>query len=265
MMKKRFPPDRLVPYTHRAVLLVSYLLIIVVGLRRLNDLVEGLTTALLLSLLGSFLVLFATEPLISARIKAYPRVYFILQMILVLSIGTFREYQDTWALLYIVLGFQVALLCSHREAATWYSLFITTMLVLLSIEFGPVSGLGRGLAYIMIGVLIISYDVQFTQHEQALSESQTLLAELQEAHQKLAEYAAQADKLAAMQQRNAMIQELYDSVGQKIFAIQLAAETSRLMFARDPQRAVEQLDALQAQTQSTLGSMRQLIDQWRPE
>ena len=60
-----------------------------------------------------------------------------------------------------------------------------------------------------------------------------LVAELQEAHQKLAEYAAQADKLAALQERNRMIQELYDSVGQKIFAIQLAAETSRLMLEKD--------------------------------
>jgi signal transduction histidine kinase len=62
-----------------------------------------------------------------------------------------------------------------------------------------------------------------------------------------------------------MVQELYDSVGQKIFAIQLAAETTRLMLQRDPHRAPEQLDALQAQTQSALSQMRQLIVQWRPD
>ena len=86
----------------------------------------------------------------------------------------------------------------------------------------------------------------------------------QEANQKLTAYAAQAEKLAAMQERNRMTQELYDAVGQKIFAIQLAAETIRLMLSEDPQRASSQLEELQEQTQSTLGQMRQLISQWRP-
>ena len=176
----------------------------------------------------------------------------------------FQEYQDTWALLYIVLGFQVAVRCSRKEAMVWFGLFVTSLLVTLSVEFGLISGLGRALAYIVIGVLLISYDIQYAQHEDALAESQMLVAELQEAHQKLAEYAAQAEKLAAMQERNRMIQELYDSVGQKIFAIQLAAETTRLMLEKDPPRAAEQIDDLQVQTQSALGQMRQLIEQWRP-
>jgi signal transduction histidine kinase len=135
----------------------------------------------------------------------------------------------------------------------------------LSFEFSLISGPGRALAYIVIGVLLISYDVQYARHEDTLAESRLLLAELQEAHQKLAEYTAQSEKLAAMQERNRIIQELYDSVGQKIFAIQLAAEGTRLMLVKDPLRTDQQIQDLQAQTQSTLAQMRQLIEQWRPE
>jgi signal transduction histidine kinase len=68
-----------------------------------------------------------------------------------------------------------------------------------------------------------------------------------------------------MQERNRIIQELYDSVGQKIFAIQLAAEGTRLMLVKDSLRTSQQIQDLQAQTQSTLAQMRQLIEQWRPE
>jgi len=244
--------------------LVGYVLIIVVALRRRYDLAGGFNIGLLLFMLGLFTALYASEPLLSPRIKSYHWVYFSIQLIIVQTLGVFQEYQDTWALLYIILGFQVAVRCSRKEAMVWFSLFVASLLVTLCAEFGLISGPGRALAYTIIGVLLISYDIQYAQHEDALAESQMLVAELQEAHQKLTEYAAQAEKLAGLQQRNRMIQELYDSVGQKIFAIQLAAEATRLMHEKDPVRAAEQIDALQVQTQSALGQMRQLIDQWRP-
>ena len=263
-MNNRLALDRLTRHSHRLVHLLSYLLIIVVGLRRWYDLTGGFNLGWLVLLLGLFTLLFASESRLSSRIKFYPRIYFALQVIIVQILGVFQEYQDTWALLYIVLGFQVAVCCSRKEAMGWFSLFVFSLLVTLSTEFGPISGPGRALAYIVIGVLFISYDIQYAQHEDALSESHMLLAELQEAHDKLQDYAAKAERLAATQERNQMIQELDDSVGQKIFAIQLAAEATRLMLEKDPQRAAEQIEDLQMQTQSTLGQMRQLIEQWRP-
>ncbi len=263
-MNKQPAPDRLTTRSHRLVFVASFLLIVVVALRRQNDLAGSFSIVFMLALLGLFTVLFASEPILSRRVKRYDLIYFSVQLIMVQILGMFRDYQDTWALLYIALGFQVAARCSRREAAVWFSLFAASLLVTLSAEFGLISGPGRALAYSVIGVILISYDVQYAQHEDALAESQMLVAELREAHQKLKEYAAQAEKLAAMQQRNCMIQELYDSVGQKIFAIQLAAEATRLMLQKDPRRAAEQMDDLQAQAQSALGQMRQLIGQWRP-
>ncbi len=263
-MNKQPAPDRLTTRSPRLVFVASFLLIVVVALRRQNDLAGSFSIVFMLALLGLFTVLFASEPILSRRVKRYDLIYFSVQLIMVQILGMFRDYQDTWALLYIALGFQVAARCSRREAAVWFSLFAASLLVTLSAEFGLISGPGRALAYSVIGVILISYDVQYAQHEDALAESQMLVAELREAHQKLTEYAAQAEKLAAMQERNRMIQELYDSVGQKIFAIQLAAEATRLMLQKDPRRAAEQMDDLQAQAQSALGQMRQLIGQWRP-
>ena len=263
-MNKKQPQDRLTTHFHRLVILISYLLIVNVVLRRRYDLAGSFTLELLLVLSGFFVALFTCELLLSRRIKSYHLFYFPLQLIIIQIIGLFQEYQDTWALLYIVLGFQVAVRSSRKQALVWYGLFVASLMITLSAEFGVVSGLGRALAYVTIGFLLISYDIQYAQHEDTLAQSRMLLAELQEAHQKLAEYAAQSKKLSALQERNRMIQELYDSVGQKIFAIQLAAETTRLMLKNDPQRASIQIEDLQVQTQSTLAQMRQLIGQWRP-
>jgi signal transduction histidine kinase len=263
-MNSHLPENRLTTHSHRFTVLVGYLLIIVMALRRRYDLVGGFNLGFLLFLLGLFTALYASAPLLFSRVRSYRWVYFLLQLIIVQILGVFQEYQDTWALLYIILGFQVAVQCSRKEAMVWFGLFSASLLVSLPFEFGFISGPGRALAYIVIAVLVISYDVQYARHEDSLAESHLLLAELQEAHQKLVDYAAQLDKLAALQERNRIIQQLYDSVGQKIFAIQLAAESTRLMLAKDPLHASRQIQDLQEQTQSTLTQMRQLIEQWRP-
>jgi signal transduction histidine kinase len=263
-MKARPSPERLTARSHRLVLLISFLMILAVLLRRRNDLAGSLQLDQVYFLVGLFTALFASDALISRKWKGYYRFYFALQLAIVLLVGMFPEYQDTWAELLIVLGFQVGRHCGRNEAFIWFGLFAAALLSVLSIEFGLVSGLGRAAAYSVLGVLFISYDIQYARHEDALAESQVLLDELRQAHQKLAEYAGQAEALAAAQEHSRMIRELYDSVGQKVFAIQLAAETARLILKSDPAQATERLDDLQLQTQSALGQMRQLIGQWRP-
>jgi len=100
-----------------------------------------------------------------------------------------------------------------------------------------------------------------TQADQA--ESQVLLAELQQAHQKLQEYAAQAKELAAARERNCLARELHDSVSQVIFGITLTSQAARLLLQRDPAQVPEQLDRLQEMTGSALSQLRSLIAQLR--
>ncbi len=263
-MTTREASERLSSHSHRLATLISFLLIIVVALRRSNDLSGIFSLQLLVIPMGLFTLLFTSEPLVSRKIKSYHWVYFAVQVILVQCVGVFQEYQDTWALLYVVLGLQVASRCGRKEALAWFGIFGVSILATLLAEFGMISGPGRAIAYGVIGMLVITYDIQYAQHEDALAESKVLVNELREANRKLEEYAAQAEELAAVQERNRMVQELYDSVGQKVFAIQLASETARMMLGKDAVRARERIDDLQAQTQAALSQMRQLIEQWRP-
>ena len=263
-MMDKSSPDRLTTHAHRLVIVISLLMILAVFLRRRNDLAGSIQTNQVYFLMGLFTVLFATETFVSHRWRGYHRLYLAIQLGIVLLLGTFQEYQDTWAELLIVLGFQAAGRCPRREAYFWFGFFTASLVAALSIEFGLVSGLGRAAAYTVLGVLFISYDIQYARHEDALAESQILLEELRQAHRKLAEYAGQVEALAAAHEHDRMVRELYDSVGQKIFAIQLATESARLILKKDPARAAACIDDLQLQTQSTLGQMRQLIGQWRP-
>ena len=263
-MKNHAEPEHFITHYHRMVYLIGYLLIFAFGLRRINALEGAFSINLALILLGFFTTLYALDGHISRRPRSSMRLYFVVQMTLVQLLGLFEVYLDTWALLYLALGFQAGLRCSRREAVAWWSLFSVSILVTLALEFGPLSGLGRAMIYIVVGAFMISYDIQYARHEDALAESQLLLEELREAHQKLEIHASQAEKLAAAQEHNRLARELYDSVGQKVFAIQLAAEATRLSLSKDPSKTIERLDDLQVQTQTALGQMRQLIGQWRP-
>jgi len=262
-MRTQAVPEAIITHSHRFVSWISYLLIFTFALRRVIEMDEGYNLSLALVLTAVFTGLYASQPFISKGFAGYVRIYFSLQIILAFVLSLFQEYLDTVALLYIVLSFQAIVICPRKEALIWLSLFTCVTFFIFVIEFGLLSGLGRAMAYTVIGGFFINYDIQYSRHEDALAESQILLAELQEAHGKLEDYASRAEKLATAKERERIIQELYDAVGQKIFAIQLAAEATRIRLQEDP-LSMDLLDKLQVQTQDVLNQVRQLISQWRP-
>ena len=261
---KRLPGiERFTTRWHRSTHLLGYLLIFGVALRRINELKGAASIGMALVLISIFTVLYASERPLTQRFKQYPHIYFAMQALIVQILGLFQIYMDTWAVLYIVLGLQVAVCCSRKEAVVWWGLFISSIMGTLFYEFGILSGMGRGMAYIVIGILFITFDSLYAQREDARAESQVLLNELREAHIRLMEQETQAERLAALQERGRIIQEMHDAVGQKVFAIQLMTEITCALLEKDLPRAYSQLDLLQEQTQEALGQMRQLISRWR--
>ena len=103
------------------------------------------------------------------------------------------------------------------------------------------------------------------QAEVARNESAALLHDLQTAHAQLQDYAARAEELSAVRERNRVARELHDSVNQSIFSITLTAEAARTMLDRDPARVPPYLNQLQDMTTSALAQLRSLIGQLRPK
>jgi signal transduction histidine kinase len=129
---------------------------------------------------------------------------------------------------------------------------------------GWLAGLALVLTYLAAFTFLASYDFLFLRTQADQAHSQRLLADLQLAHRKLQEYAAQAQELAAARERNRLARELHDSVSQAIFSITLTSQAARLLLDREPARVPEQLDHLQAMTGAALGQLRSLIAQLRP-
>jgi signal transduction histidine kinase len=132
------------------------------------------------------------------------------------------------------------------------------------VGLGWLEGLALVMLFLAVCAFLISYDFLYSRTQADQAESQRLLADLQFAHQKLQEYAAQAEELAAARERNRLARELHDSVSQVLFSVTLTSQSARLLLERDPARVSAEIDNLQEMTSHALGQLRSLIAELRP-
>ena len=215
-------------------------------------------------LLAAYGLLYTVGPWLSARIRWSRLLYFPLQTALVLAVTNLRPFLDVSAILYMPLFVQALHAFSRRIAIAWMILFAALLSATLVLGMGWAGGLAFDLMVLGGCAFLVSYDLLSAQAQADLVESQLLVAELQQAYQKLQEHAAQAEELAVARERNLLARELHDSVSQMIFGTTLTSQAARLLLERDPAWVPEQLDRLQEMTGSALGQLRSLIARLRP-
>ena len=225
---------------------------------------QGPSRLLAVSLLAVYGLLYTVEPVLSARVRWFRLVYFPLQTALVLTLGNLRPFLDFANTLYIPLSVQALHAFSRRVAIAWWVLFAVLLSATVVVGMGWAAGLSFVLMALAGGGFLLSYDLLYSRTQADQAESEVLLAELQQAHQRLQEYATQAEELAAARERNRLARELHDSVSQMIFSITLTSQSARLLLERDPARVPEQLDRLEEMTGRALGQLRSLIAELRP-
>jgi len=263
-LTQRFTPVRVIPRRHRAIYLLGYLIFCVVAVRELTFLPGEWNRIPAAALLAAILLLLATDPFLFRRFPWYLYIYFPLQTGMIQALGLLRPYQDIWGALYVFISVQAFYYLSFPAALAWGGFSGAVMTLSLIFTMGTANGLGLALSYLAAGVLVVSYEVLYSQAETARQESQGLLAELQQAHRRLQAYATQVEAHAAAQERDRLAHALHDSVSQTIFGVTLTARAVRLLLDKDPARVPEQLERLQESTSSALSQMRSLITQWRP-
>jgi signal transduction histidine kinase len=71
-------------------------------------------------------------------------------------------------------------------------------------------------------------------------------------------------ELTVVRERTRLARELHDAVAQKLFGIRLGIRTSSSLVPRDPDRAVAELERVQAQVAEALSELRAVIVELRP-
>jgi signal transduction histidine kinase len=252
------------PHGYRGGYLIGFIMIGVVALRALLFYQNQPDLVFVIPLIGMYALLYSLEPWLSRRFRWHPHLYFPLQTALVITLSNLHPFLDFQTVLYFPLCIQLFRTFPHRIAVYWTIFFI----VLLGIALIPGLGLWEGLALLLLniatGTFLISYDFLYLRTQADQAESQRLLADLQSAHQRLQEQAAQAEELAAARERNRLARDLHDSVSQIIFSVTLTSQSARLLLERDPARAQTQIAHLQEMTSSALTQLRSLIAELRP-
>jgi signal transduction histidine kinase len=183
---------------------------------------------------------------------------------ILLSIPNETAPRDYFTNLVLPISGQAAWNFPVNISKRWILFFCLFCASAMEIVYPGTDGLGFAITYIA-GILLMVFLIAMTMRaDQARSESQTLLAELTEANQKLQEYAVQVERLAAAEERNRLARELHDSVSQTIFSMTLTAQAARILADRDPGRIPQLLDHLQTLSQNALAEMRSLIEHLRP-
>jgi signal transduction histidine kinase len=249
---------------YRGSYLIGFILIGVVALRGLLAFLGQPSFALAVLILVLYALLYSVEPFVSARWRGYRFLYFPLQTILVVVLNNLRPYLDISNLLYIPLSVQTIHVFTRRQAIGWMGLYAVLIIATQVLAIGWIDGLARSLMVLGGSAFLISYDFLYNQTQADQAKSQLMLAELQQAHKKLQEYAEQAEELGAARERNRLARELHDTVSQLIFSITLTARSAKLLLERDPARLPEQIDRLQEMTSSALAQLRSLIAELRP-
>jgi signal transduction histidine kinase len=218
-----------------------------------------------LAFLAGFAILYSTERRISRWFAGYLHVYFAIQTGLALVILLLPPQHFISAGLGLVLSAQAVLLLPGRQAYGWIGAFIGVMLFGLVWGQGLLNGLTLGLLFIGGYLFTGAYAGAVGRATAAQHRSEALLSDLQEAHEQLRMYAAQAEKLAVVEERQRLARDLHDSAIQALYGLVLSAEGAGRKLAEGQVGLVgERLREIRQTAHSALHEMRSLIFELRP-
>jgi len=112
---------------------------------------------------------------------------------------------------------------------------------------------------ILAAVVFVAVFTKITVNEQ---EARLKLAQ---ANQKLRQYAAQAEQLATIQERNRLAREIHDGLGHYLTAINIQIKAAQAFIEQDPPQAKVALENAQNLSQEALADVRRSISELRSD
>ncbi len=114
--------------------------------------------------------------------------------------------------------------------------------------------------FISPAILFVALIAQTSLNEQRARENaERLTLDLEAANHQLAEYASQAEELAATQERNRLAREIHDNLGHYLTIVNVQIEAAKVTCESDPARALAALDKAQEMARKGLSSVRESV------
>ncbi len=212
-------------------------------------------------LLALFGVLLLSEQPLSRALPWYPRLYLVLQSGLVIAMLYIAPTVDIFTMLFLPLSFQAVQFLPARAGFAWIGGFSLAMVGLLFVGMEWQQWIGALLLSAGANTLMGSFAYLMARTEQARAKNQKLFGELQGAYRQLKDSAAQAQALAAAEERHRLVRELHDSLTQTLFSMNLALQAAQLSAQEEPIAVPDHLSRLQTLARSAAGEVQALTGQ----
>jgi signal transduction histidine kinase len=238
--------------------LLSFATIFAVGLLGMMILDSWLLRAIALPILIIFSINFkiASE---SDDVSWKKHAYFAVQSILVCSLMVMHPSWSVFPILFFILSAHSMLAWDERTGYIWVGIFtVLTGLVFIIFEGtleGVLSVLPFGAGYFFFAF----FSTSFNEAEQARKESQALLLELREAHQRLQEYATQVEELAVAEERNRLAREMHDTLGHRLTVAAVTLEGAQRLISTEPERSIEMVSTVRDEVREALKELRRTV------
>lgn len=187
---------------------------------------------------------------------AGPLAYFMVQAALAGVIIYLSEASGLMALIVLPLTSQAAADLPRPWMLVVCALAVVALAVPVGLVADWIGALGAGVSILVGIVFTVSFTNIAVSEARARQEIERLAAELSDANQRLREYAAQAEDLATMEERNRLAREIHDTLGHHLTAVNVQLEAARAVLESDPDRARQAVENAQAMTKKGLADVR---------
>lgn len=186
--------------------------------------------------------------------------YFIFQIILSeLIIYLSLDYNGFMPLILFPLVSQATMIYPLWGVGIITAAVLLLLTIPLAVTFSWNAAIQTGLGVLVALIFVIIFTRIAAREFIARLEVERLAGELQEANQKLREYAIQAEELATTQERNRLAREIHDSLGHYLTVVNVQLEAAKTVLAHDPTRALSAIEKAQTLTKNGLADVRRSV------
>ncbi len=207
----------------------------------------------------AFALLFFADTWICALRPRMAYFYMAVQTLLVLALLLLVPQFGFLIIMYFVLSVQLRLLFPERTGIIWIGAFALASASYLVRVAGWADTLFILPIYLGGFFFFAAFARQTARAEAARRESQGLLDELQKAHDQLQEYAAQAEELAVVEERNRLAREMHDTLGHRLTVAAVQLEGAERLIPGDPDKASRMVRTVRQQVKEALSELRRTV------